>query len=706
RGQEKRVSALQRRARDKKKRSREYHKESYLTEKKNWQEGVAWERELAKQARAKENAEHKAQALRRKEESKLKIGNNLKASAQRSKARTNPKSRNIPEGTISEAISTAENPNDLADIRTNQMSNNQALEDQQIGRMIKGIEKDLKRSNKAISKAEGRQIKKGIAQGRIDKSSTRAEARTNKLKKIHTSTGSKKVGSSGSLSGSLFGSSKDSLVSLDIETSGLDRKKDFIWSVGTATASGEKEHFVKRLAGKRGDPKKKTLKNLYENDIFGIAGYHDAYKKALDEGKALTPKQSLTSMFKELDGKSMLLIQNINFENKMIAEVLNRSPDSKVNKYAKQFGYVSQDHKGKLLFSPPEVTMARHEAMRAQTLLGKTTDPKARASKVKEINNIYQGLLSSYNKAIDAKKGTVTVELMDISNAMYSMAAERNKIDSAHIGVGLKVDFLKQALFKGSGAEKHTAAADAADQVRIFNKLGEMMHQLSTNSVSESNMNVLARIRAAQPFESSAQFMSGIRNTLEEMQGSSTGETRLIDPESIKYKKKIIDGVEYSSIGPDYYDKSIKRTRSSTKARNHVVERFFGKGTKGVDIEAFSDSLKGLSLEDQIKKAKEGEKFFGDKVSRILNNAQGMDEKFTDALTNMKHKRKIAFGALAIGAFAMTRTGDNEQSYKERTQEKMYARSNDRTFNMYSRPEVYHGTGLYMWENATRHHEY
>ena len=663
-------------------------------------------------------AEEKAYIEKAKREKALKLKNDLAASKQRAENRAKPKSRNIPEGTIKDTFTVSEDPNALGDIRSNQAQNKQTLNHQAVEKEIIAMHEEFEKGNlkgddRKISQLAD--IKRQLKEAKIAESSKRAEARSQQSGRIPTAQNSKQTSHTGNFSGSLF-NSKDSLVSLDIETSGLDRKEDFIWSVGFADSKGEREHFVKRQPGKRGEAKKKTLKNLYENDIFGIEGYHDAYKKSLTEGTALTPKQSLANIFKEIDGKSMLLIQNINFENKMIAEVLDRSPASKVDRYAKSFAYVTDDHKNKLLYSPPEVTIARYEAMRESTLLGKTSDPLKREERVKKISGLYQGMLSEYNKSIDTKKGTVAVELMDISNAMFAMAAEKNKISSEHIGIGLKVDFLKQALFKGMGAEKHTAAADAADQVKIFNKLGEMMSQISTNSISESNLDVLARVRAAQPFESASQFMSGIRSTLEELQRSSVydkagklvtpGETRLINPESVRYKSVSVNGQTYKGIGPDWYDKMIPRTSDATEARNHVVERFFRKGVEGVDVEEFADSLKGLSLEDQISKAKEGQKFFGDKVSRILNNSRDMSESFSDAISKMKHKKKIGLGLAAIGAYALTRGEDDERSYEERTQEKMYARSNDRTFNMYSRPEVYHGTGLYTWENATRHHEY
>ena len=500
--------------------------------------------------------------------------------------------------------------------------------------------------------------------------------------------------------GNLFNQVKDKIISLDIETSGLNEKKDFIWSMGTATESGTKEHFIK-------PPNAQQKERLLENNIFGIKGYFDEYKSAISSNKATSLEGGLKSIFNEIDKGSMLLIQNLNFENKFIAEALNNT--GMAEDMTSKFKYVSEDHKGKLLYSPPGITTARHEAMRQQALLSKTTDTKKIEQSVKNLSSIYNNIMSSYASELSQKKGTVIVELMDISNAVFSLAAEKNYLSAQNIGSGKSVNFLKQSLFTGTGLEKHTAAADAKDQMKIFSKLSEMYTQLSTGNLSQSNIQALGRIRAAHPYESSKTFVSSLRSTLEEIKREGT--TKLINPLSIQEYNKTVSGKVYKDLAPDYKDPSIPITSNPADARAHVVEKFINSDMKGINPEEFSKSLDSKSLSEQIDLLKKEEKRLSGRVTGILEGSQSKFDSVGDIWSRMKHKGKISIGLGTLGVLGAAYSVSNDKQedsidYEQRRDQASYQRSNDRSFKMYSDPQVYHGTSLYLWQNSVKHHEY
>ncbi|RLA65291.1 MAG: hypothetical protein DRQ78_05370 [Epsilonproteobacteria bacterium] len=490
---------------------------------------------------------------------------------------------------------------------------------------------------------------------------------------------------------SLFSQIDNRLQSIDIETSGLNEKKDFIWSMGKAGKGGTKEYFTKA-------PSEEKLEGLLTNDIFGIRGYHDEYKAAITAGKDLPLNQAINKLFSEVDKESIILVQNINFENKFIGEALRGGAGQNIKSLFPDAAYPD---KGRILDTSKEITDLRHEAARSEMVLGRSTDPEARKNLVKTISSTYNKMIEQYQTEFRRKSGAVTVELMDISKAMYSLAAEKNQISSEHLSVGTTVDFLKKSLFAGTGAEKHTAAADAEDQIKLFNRMSELYKRLETNTLSGEDFKTFARIKAAHPYESSRQFISGLRNTLEEIKSSTIYDAsgKEVKPGVTKIRKPEQPG--YQS------DETVSWTSSSKEARDNVVERYINRGTKGLDVEEFSEKMNGKTLDEQISFLKEQEDIFKGKVTRKLAGGKDIASDIKSSFTDFKYKKTAIGGLLAAGIYAMTSDSENDKiDYEEKKQEMMQARSNERTFSMFSKPEVYHGTGLHLWENAVRHHEY
>lgn len=493
-----------------------------------------------------------------------------------------------------------------------------------------------------------------------------------------------------------FKNVQDRVVSVDIETSGLDKTKDWIWSLGTSRNGKENEFFVK-------NPEPGKLESLLDpkNDIFGVEGYFDSYKKALSDGTAVPKSEAIESMFQQIDKESVVLIQNINFENTRIANAINQEEASK---FAEKFKFVTKDHGGQLFYRPPEVTQALHEAGRHSILMmGAQTQEEADIA-LSNVNKSYKKMISEYDKAISSKSGAVTVDLMDMTKATYAAAAQRNMIGNSHIETGLSVDFLSKILM--GKEERHTAAADASFQNELFGKLGTMYSEIESGNVSEQTSRNFARIKAAQPFESSRVFLSSLRNRLQEIQRN--GRTRVLDQSQLRVTEREISGVKYTFNELDY--SHARTTTSPAEATTHLVDKYIKRNTGGLDVRSYEASLLGMNIDDQVSKIEADHAVFKDKVKTRIQGTATISERVTDAYKGMPDiKKKFGIAAVAAMGAGYLLSGDSEEDdkdYESITNKMEYNRSNEKTFKMFSEPEVHHGTGLYLWENAVGHHQY
>lgn len=492
-----------------------------------------------------------------------------------------------------------------------------------------------------------------------------------------------------------FKQSQDRMISIDIETSGLDKTKDWIWSLGTSRNGKEGEFFVNNK-----EPGK--IESLLDpkNDIFGVEGYFDSYKKALADGTAMPKSEAIESMFRQIDNESIVLIQNINFENTRIAAAITEEESVR---FAEKFKFVTKDHHGHLFYRPPKVTKALHEAGRNSILMmGAQTQEEVDIA-LGNINKSYKKMISEYDKAISSRSGAVTVDLMDMTKATYAAAAQRNMISNSHIETGLSVDFLSKILM--GKEERHTAAADASFQNELFGKLGTMYSEIESGNVSEQTAKNFAKIKAAQPFESSRVFLSSLRNRLQEIQRD--GRTRVLDQSQVRVTEREISGVRYFFNELDY--SHAKTTSSPQEATAHLVDKYVKRNTGGLDVLSYEASLSGMSLDDQVSKIEKDHAIFKDKVKTRIQGTATISERVADSYRGMPSiSKKFGIAAAAIGLAYLASGGDEgeEKDYASIDKEMKSQRSNEKSFKMFSEPQVHHGTGLYLWENAVGHHNY
>lgn len=482
-----------------------------------------------------------------------------------------------------------------------------------------------------------------------------------------------------------------SIISLDIETSGLDKKKDWIWSIGTSRAGARSEHFIRNP-----DVSKAPSLMSPQNDIFGIDGYFDNYKASLRSGSAVTKTDAIRSVFEDVGRDSTVLIQNVNFENSHIANAMG---PQEALEHGSQFQFRTQDNNGRILSKPPDVIKAVQSASRQSLAVMKSGD----ASLLSSLNNTYSEMIDAYNQSFANRSGSIVMDLMDVTKATYATAASKGLMSHQHIESGLSVSFLSRALL--GATEEHTAAADADYQEQIFKRMSGIYSGAQSGSLSDTDRAALSKIKSAQPLESSRVFLSSLRSSLNEIH--TTGSTKLIDPSVVRLADRTISGVEHRFTETDY--RMAPHTPSPSEAVAHVIGRFQNRGMKGLHAESYGQSLQDLPLADQISKIESDQKLFDQKVTRKLTGNYSNAESIRDSLGGISRRslKKMGLGAAsALAAGLLTMDSEKSTSSRRRLRSGNQAADKGKSMKMFSDYTVHHGTGIYLSDNAVSHHNY
>jgi hypothetical protein len=524
----------------------------------------------------------------------------------------------------------------------------------------------------------------------------------------------------------------DRLLSLDIETTGTNPKVDKIWSVGV-TGTSRFEKFINptdRLAPKDAESVVQEMGNMNSFAKQQLNnGSFNPLKMAITAGEAIPPDEAISSIFKTIDKNSVIVIQNANFENRFISETLKNSPE--LSEIQKKMMYVptSPSEAGRLLYTPPKV-------INAGLVASSSYDDFMRSGSeemFQESRKSYSRMMSEYEKLFKTKdKGAFVVDLMDITKATYAEAAHKGFLSKKNVNIGTSVEFLARSLL--DEPEKHTALSDADQQIKIFKKLMVLRDQLKTGKLGDESVKNLAKIRAGQSYDASRQFVSGIKNTLEEIRNN--GKTRLIP------HRGLFKGVEptlVESMGPDGIEKMMRAKYSKAptteiprEALEHVLDRFQGVDTKGIpNKRKLIDELKGKSLDEMIEHTKRMEKEFkghtgenGEyvpgKIARAIENydkpfrgesikdtAEMIAERARYQVTKLTPmQKKVGLAGIGIAAFGMMASsiGSSEEDFKSRKENEDKEITLQNTLQIYNKPIVYHGSGFADWNERTGHH--
>lgn len=409
------------------------------------------------------------------------------------------------------------------------------------------------------------------------------------------------------------------LTSFDTETTGLNTtnpnlsKRDRIWQVGFAIdgASGVEEHtspfFISNSKGDL-EPSNKVsrpfLESMLKNSNGKFSqlafeqGNFNTFMNLYEKNNLLSLEDSLSKTIGQVNTSDVIVLQNMNFENKMLQSSLEQGLITRdyYNKLADKMNTVDINKDGSVntLFQRPSEVQ---RSMRKADMLYHT----------EYLNNLSEDSFQKYretvNKAISdyatvindpKRQGAVAVELQDLSKAFLANAANRGLIEKQTATLGLNVDFLSRAIL--GTPEKHTALQDSEDTISLFKKMWSMNSELnSTSELSEDTLKVISNIKQQQPEEINKRFLSTVRSVLDDFKTKNY--TKIGDnfswynPEVI-LKEKSQSGT--TNIILDEISTTSKRNETSLQsALNNVIKRYtrYENNINGLNREAYTNNI-------------------------------------------------------------------------------------------------------------------
>lgn len=539
-------------------------------------------------------------------------------------------------------------------------------------------------------------------------------------------------------------------LSLDIETTGLNERADSIWAIAMQSKGKNIDLFIS-------DQNKDVLKRKILETEFGGKTYSGVPQFEEFMQKSPTSIQSgVDQAFRAIDNRTVLLVQNLNFENKFFDAALAENPN--FEEHASKFRYYSKTTGGetsrKLLYAPPQVGEARALANRAHVEFMRGTGDFSEVARLnEEMMKLYK---SAIHDTVVGGKGAITVELMDITRATFAQAAQQGYMGKADIGIGTNVDFLSRMIYGSDMHELHLAKEDAVLQGSIATRLLELQERMGAGSLDQNDLSQLARISAGQRDERVRQFLSSVRNSFEELE--TQGWTKVSAGDSpgtvgVSVLDRSSPGAVFETTVPQAISPQAAADPKNAWMNAYIV-RQTGDGSDklsiiedviyrhgGVPEGLNPDGIAEQIMNDRIK--------IGDSESSIYDAAEVFKRRASDAadasfgigggatgggggsgpppsassagqndgyfsrLKKLPGRKKVAVGAvIAAGvAASLALTGDDDTESRSKRIKKSSADSRDRQsldrqLRQFRAPEVYHGTPLANWKERKRHHEY
>lgn len=334
----------------------------------------------------------------------------------------------------------------------------------------------------------------------------------------------------------------DNLASFDTETTSVDRKTARIWQLGFAGSQTgiDSESVVNPFFVRDGndtlvpevldpDQFKDKLTNINEefsrkaaakgqfNTIF--QRHQDLWDGKVSSGLTLSLSTALEeTLGKGLQNSDILVMQNANFENNVIANQYKEGLIHKdtMDRITSRMENVRLDIDGGVshLFQvPPEVERHARQARKIMALEYLPEDIKAKST-FDKYTMAMNRMVDSYKVAFNTpNRKAIVVEQMDITRALYANAIQQGYMERRYADVGLKMDFLTNALLGRD--EAHTALSDSKDTKEVFSRTWEMLEELrSGNAISDQTKTDLAKIHKAQALHVNEQFLTTVKSVL------------------------------------------------------------------------------------------------------------------------------------------------------------------------------------------------
>jgi hypothetical protein len=356
---------------------------------------------------------------------------------------------------------------------------------------------------------------------------------------------------------------------LDMETTSIKEGTAKIYNIGTSHfyPDGSQKHtedFIKGLT----DPLGAKSQEEQLLDLHSTPNARRFGQEQLDRGiftdyvnatkDHTTVDSSLSKFSTEMDkttGKSFILGQNLNFENKMLKAAQNKKDPSQVlSKSAVQHYNDVTGRTGKKLadtdlFKEYETiendketarfrfndlksiikNSARHSDDVMRDHLGKYSDAQ---DKVMES---YRNLIEKSATTLTGERHIPIVDLMDIARATYAKAAVHGDMNPEFINHGSSINFMLKSMFNGR-EELHKGTSDNTDAYDIFKVLTQEYDKYKADPKYRSAILQKVNKGFIDTNEIHESFVRNISNRLEESSGNKQAMKDAINKGLIDYE--------------------------------------------------------------------------------------------------------------------------------------------------------------------------
>ena len=322
------------------------------------------------------------------------------------------------------------------------------------------------------------------------------------------------------------------MFSFDTETTGIDTKTAQIWQYGFAEKSANSVDYIgsdyhvdpfenKKLTNEAFIKSIKEMNGSFSEKAYLKGNFSEIIAEKVSGAlEANTHTQGLLKTLGQVNEGSILVMQNMNFENNLLREAFERGEfkQSVYTDLQSKMLTTSLDDRlqktNELLQRPASVV----NFMREADFTYHTEFSKYRTD---DSFKKYTGLLNSAFDEYDSIIKTVTktskipvIELMDISKTFLANLAEKGLIEKETSTLGLNIDYLTRSFY--GRQEAHTAMSDSKDTIQLFEDMYKHTKDMRSGLVTDELKALAKSIKDNQPDEVNRRFVASITSTVED----------------------------------------------------------------------------------------------------------------------------------------------------------------------------------------------
>ncbi len=403
--------------------------------------------------------------------------------------------------------------------------------------------------------------------------------------------------------------------------------------------------------------------------------------------------QAIDRTLGSMSPNAVLILQNMKFENKFINKGVEEGSISQptIQRIRDRMQYLQVEadgHPGSVLQIPTSVERYTRIAQRIaqKELSNKSTNHRSFDASFKRYVDAQHHIVNSYRDEIQKRTKAIVVEQMDITKALYGIAASKGYLDKNNVTLGLNMDFLTSVLL--DRPEKHLALSDSKDTVEVFEKTWTMIEELQIGKVSQQTTDYLSKIRTAQEGVIVPQFMKAVQGVIGDLDSSDTNfKTNYSRAGSYSVKEKYIRDTVTGDIDKlPSAGRWSPGTESIDTALENVLSRYRKYPAYIGSLQKYADDIKviykdtanyadrQLKIEEATANFKLSDLKIGTATSTV-NPFNYWNEEVT--LFGKEMQRKTKFGILGtlgatLGTMALTRSPEPEERLPSSVSEEFY----------------------------------